>query len=453
METKLKEAKQVNALSVSELTQIIRALIENEPLLQDIWVQGEVSNVSLKGGHLYFTLKDAYCAIQCVFFNFSKEHKFTPEDGLSVLVFGEVGVYERKGQYQLIVRDIVVKGEGILAQRFEELKRRLYQEGLFAEEHKKKIPFLPKVIGVVTSVQAAAWQDVLKVLTRRAPYLRVILFDTQVQGDTAPASIISALKNAERVSELDVILLVRGGGSLEDLWCFNDEKLVRTIYHLRKPVITGIGHEIDFTLVDFVADKRAPTPSAAAEIVAPSISELSDSLHTIARSLIGTVRQRIKEAKLKFTSFGVERLLKDVQELVANYSSELELLGDRMVLNSTSKLESKLKDLTIILSFLRVKRLVFKLKTNALALEDTEGRLISRVIASIKNRWEAIEQIEEKLSLLNPRAVLKRGYALVWDEKMFRIIREPEDVKVGDKLVTELDRGYIDVLAQKTRRK
>ena len=266
------------AVSVSKLTKQIKSVIEGK--FTNLWVSGELSNVvHHRSGHLYFTLKDESAEIRSVMFRgFSQYLPFTPEDGMSVLAFGSLSVYEPRGQYQLVVRQIEAAGIGSLFLALEALKRKLSGEGLFDESLKKPIPPFPKTVGVITSSTGAAVRDILNILERRAPHISVCLRPSLVQGNEAADDLISALKQMENESDAEIIIIGRGGGSLEDLWAFNEEKLARAIWECKIPVISAVGHETDFTISDFVADLRAPTPSAAAELAAVSLMDIVGTL-------------------------------------------------------------------------------------------------------------------------------------------------------------------------------
>jgi exodeoxyribonuclease VII large subunit len=272
------------AYTITELNTLVRVILEGDERMMDVWVEGEVSNLRQAGigGHVYFTLKDSGASLRCVLWRSSAERLgFTPQDGEHVRAHGKIGVYEVKGEYQLYVDKMRPLGLGDLYQRFEQLKAALAAEGVFDAERKRPLPAFPLRIGVVTSPEAAAFQDVLNVLRRRFPIATIILSPTPVQGDLAPPAIVRALARLNDHDAADVILICRGGGSIEDLWAFNDERVARAVAESRLPVISGVGHEIDFTLCDFAADERAPTPSAAAEILTPDLSEISQRLEQV----------------------------------------------------------------------------------------------------------------------------------------------------------------------------
>ena len=278
--------------SVSELTRHVRTLIEGDELLGDLWVQGEVSNLSRPAsGHLYFTLKDSGSALKCVMWRTQVTRQdYLPRDGDAVEVHGALGVYEAGGQYQLYADRIRPLGQGLLFAEFLRLKASLEAEGLFAEERKRPLPEFPRCIGIVTSPSGAAIRDMLNTLRRRYPLARVVLAPTAVQGEEAPEGIANAIRALNRLAHPDVILLARGGGSIEDLWAFNDERVARAIAGSAAPVISGVGHETDFTIADFVADLRAPTPTAAAELATPDRDELKDGLQELSAILLRSVQ-------------------------------------------------------------------------------------------------------------------------------------------------------------------
>ena len=328
------EEEQRGELTVSQLTRYIRGQLEGDPALRGIWVRGEASNVRLAGsGHLYFTLKDDASQLPVAYFSYSKGRKRRkpPADGEALLVHGDVRVYEPRGAYQLVADDLLNVGAGDLAAQFEALKRKLHGEGLFEQERRVALPRIPRRIAVVTSLSTAALQDVLNVLRRRAPYLDAVLIHASVQGDKAPPEIIRALRAADTCPGVEAILLVRGGGSIEDLWCFNDEALARALAEIERPVITGVGHEIDFTIVDFVADQRAPTPSAAAELVAPDAAELHGGVVDAMRALLRETLTRLDGAREALARLFDRRLIRDVAGALQSAGQEVDGLGEALV--------------------------------------------------------------------------------------------------------------------------
>ena len=358
------------ALTVSELTLHIRSVIENDPVMWDISVQGEVSNMSrASSGHWYFTLKDSAAQLKCVMWRSSVERQsYTPQNGDAIVAHGRIGVYEASGVYQLYADSIRPLGIGDLYQQFEQLKARLEAEGLFDPERKRPVPAFPRQIGVVTSPEAAAFQDIQNVLRRRCPLVEIILSPCLVQGSDAPPQIVKAIECLNRYSQVDVILVIRGGGSLEDLWAFNDERVARAIAASRIPVIAGVGHETDFTIADFVADVRAPTPSAAAEMAAPSIEEL---------------RAKLKSADEYLTSLMTDYL----SGLRMNVASVQRTLGHVSPLSQIRNLRQR--------------------------VDDWNARLIHQQRQRIARLRERLEAREAALNAANPQAIMARGYAIV----------------------------------------
>jgi len=388
--------------SVRELTRYIRDLFEVDEILHDIWVRGEVSNLTkARSGHWYFTVKDSDAQLRCVMFRgAARGVRADVQAGAEILVHGRVGLYEARGEYQLYADQIeAVGGLGDLHLRFEALKAKLDAEGLFDPGRKRPIPFFPAQIGVVTSATAAAWHDINNVLKRRFPLAEVVLSPTLVQGAEAPAQITRALQKLNRRADVDVIIVARGGGSLEDLWCFNDEAVARAVAASRIPVISGIGHEIDFTIVDFVADLRAPTPSAAAELATPNRDDLLLDIDRLRRGLT---------------------------------SSMVDLLADN---------ERDLRRLQSALGY------ITPLKTVQLALRRVDDKRVQLARAQrlqLQQMSERLLHTAKALEAANPRNILARGYAMVRDEAG-AVIREAAQVSKNQRLNVQLARDRIGV--------
>ncbi|AAK80041.1 exodeoxyribonuclease VII large subunit [Clostridium acetobutylicum] len=286
----------IKVLSVSELNNYIKRVVDSDYILSNAQVKGEISNFKFhSSGHVYFSLKDEGGKINCIMFRSNAEKlKFIPENGMKVNVKGRVSVYVKDGAYQLYCTEITPEGRGELYEAFEKLKEKLLNEGMFSEEHKRNIPKYPKMIGVITSPTGAAIRDIINVATRRNKSVDMIICPTLVQGVNAPGELIKALDYLNNREDIDTIILARGGGSIEELWAFNDEKLAYAVYNSKKPVVTGVGHETDFTIVDFVSDRRAPTPSAAAEIAVPNINEEMNSFVSLKRALDTSIKTYIQ---------------------------------------------------------------------------------------------------------------------------------------------------------------
>ncbi|MGC9349553.1 MAG: exodeoxyribonuclease VII large subunit [Anaerolineae bacterium] len=389
------------ALTVSEVTSRIRTLIEQEPVFQDLWIEGEVSNFSrASSGHIYFTLKDAGAQIGGVIWRSqARGLTYVPQSGDQVLAHGNIGVYEQGGRYQIYVDQIQPAGRGSLYQEFERLKAQLQAEGLFDEARKRALPPFPSCIGVVTSPTTAALRDVLNVLTRRFPMVRVLLSPTPVQGDAAPPQIVAALARLNAREDVDVILVVRGGGSLEDLWAFNDERVARAVAASRLPVISGVGHETDFTLADFASDRRAPTPSAAAEVATPDVTELSAALWQQQARMARAVSQQMALRQDRLD--GARRAL-------SHLSPVTRVAGARQ----------------------RVDDLTYRLETS------TAHRL--------EMVRERVGALRSRLNALSPDGVLSRGYVVVRDRKTRDVLTSAGQATPGLPLSLQFRDGEID---------
>lgn len=344
-------------LDVADVTAYIKDLLDADPILSDVWIRGEVSNfVRSAAGHIYFTLKSERAQLRCVLFRGNARWlTFQPENGDAILAHGRVSVYEAGGQYQLYVDLIQPEGTGLLHLQFEELRRRLEMEGLFDPSRKRPLPRLPRRIGVVTSPTGAVWHDIQTVLRRRYPLAELVLAPAQVQGEDAPPTIIRALEALQLDGNVDVIIIARGGGSMEDLWCFNDEALARAVFASRIPVISAVGHETDFTISDFVADVRAATPSAAAELVAPSVRELAaevDSLfvraHTAISDTLRWHRSTIEALAARLRHRGPEGMIQRERLRLDSQTALMRQLLERRIATERSQIEAARRQLTLL---------------------------------------------------------------------------------------------------------
>jgi exodeoxyribonuclease VII large subunit len=385
--------------SVSQLTGYLRALIDGDEVLQNVLVQGEISNCKLhSSGHLYFTLKDKASCLRAVMFRSRASGLlFRPDNGMQVIAQGNISVYERDGQYQIYVNSLQPAGLGSLHLAFQQLKQKLEAEGLFAAERKRPLPAFPKTIGIATSPTGAAIRDLYSIIRRRYPKVRVYLVPILVQGKEAPQSIVRALSILGELPEVDVVIVGRGGGSLEELWAFNDERVARAIAACAKPVISAVGHESDFTIADLVADQRAATPSAAAELVVPLLGEVED-------NLVGLWR----------------RLSMALQGLLTSRKQQLQQLSERRVLQSPERLLQPLHQ--------RVDGLATRLQLS-LALR-------------IKSAQAELQAATGKLEALSPLAVLSRGYS-VTRNRQGRVIKAALQLQPGDLIETILAQGQV----------
>jgi len=429
--------------SVSRLNREIRLLIEKG--LGVLWVEGELTNVSLpSSGHWYFSLKDRDSQLRCAMFRLRNSGVgFMPKAGQHVLARGRISVYEPRGEYQLIVEHLEEAGVGALKREFERLKTKLAAEGLFSLERKRSLPRFPRRIGVITSPTGAAIQDVLQILGRRFPPASVLIYPTPVQGDTAIARIVGAIELASARAECDVLILARGGGSLEDLWAFNDEHVARAIYRSSIPIVSGIGHEIDFTIADFVADARAPTPSGAAELVAPdkdawlaTLARTADRLGVCMRRELRAVTSRFEgaEMRLKLAHPGV-RLLQQAQRLD---DLEQRLSGAmRMALHSD---RTRISEMFTRLVHQSPEHLVreHRFRHGALA-----GRLEHALKKCVSRAEHRLDLAVRTLHSVSPLATLGRGFALVKRTSDGSLVTDSNSVEVGDEVEAQLARGRI----------
>ena len=386
--------------TVSELTRYVRQIFETDYRLQDVEVEGEISDFRVPGsGHAYFTLKDAEAQLRCVMWRSDLANQvYLPQHGDKVIARGRMSVYEASGQYQLYCQRIQPAGQGDLHAQFERLKAALQAEGLFDAERKRSLPELPKVIGVATSPSTAALQDVLNVLRRRRPLARVVLAPTLVQGDQAPPQIVAALAALNSQPDIDLILLVRGGGSLEDLWCFNDERVARAVADSRIPLIAGVGHEIDFTLADFAADLRAPTPSAAAELATPiTVDDLAATVDALRRQLGSRLQEAVDSHR---------RRLSDAQVGLRQTSPR------GRIDNLRQRIDSQV------------------------------SRIRQAARASIALKRASLVGVQRALEGVSPARTLARGYAIVQGADG-RVLRNAADSAPGDRLNIRLSRGQL----------
>lgn len=435
-------------LSVGELTRSIRLLLEEG--IGDVWVAGEVSNHRRQAsGHQYFTLKDADAQIACVLFRGAAARSAPARlaDGMQVEVRGSVSVYEARGQYQLIVRSISERGRGHLHEQFEAMKRKLEAEGIFAIERKKPLPPFPRRIALVTSPTGAAIRDMLDVLGRRAPWIEVLVMPVRVQGAGAAAEIAAAIErldswHAKGHLDIDLIIVGRGGGSLEDLWAFNEEAVARAIAACSLPVISAVGHETDFTIADFAADVRAPTPSAAAEIASPSGDDLRHRIAQLQRVLVRNVGARLRIARLELGRVEAAGLQRETLRRLADASLELDDLGERMQM----VVRERLDDIRVLIeracSALRLLRpsAVLQLHRGDLALLGQ--RLRAHTAGQLDARRSQLDSLTSRLRLLGPQSALERGYSLTLDSEG-QLITSALTPAIGSRIRTRFKDGDI----------
>ena len=435
------EAK--NILTPTLLNRAAKQLLEDN--LQRIWVEGEISNLARPAsGHLYFSLKDARAQIRCALFRpRSTRLAFRPEDGDRVLVRGKVSLYEVRGDYQLIAEHMEPAGEGALRREFERLKAKLEAEGLFAAELKQDLPPFPKRIGVITSPSAAAFQDVLKVLGRRWPLAPIRLYPTAVQGEQAAAEIAAALRYALQESVCDVLILTRGGGSLEDLWCFNDEQLAREVAASALPVVAAVGHEIDFTLVDFVADLRAPTPSAAAEQVVPNQLDIRQRLSQLHHQLAGAIDRQQKERVQTLDWLTRHLRAQHPRARLDNVAERLTQLHRRLQRVTDQRLDGANRDLKMAAQRLQHVHPQAHAQELHQQLEQLKQRLHLGVRRQQQGRQQQLNQAKALLRLVSPRDLLARGYSILTRSDNGAIVRSTAQLQPGDEITATVADGQI----------
>ncbi len=436
---------------VRELVATVRAHIERE--YSDAWVEGEISNFRAPdSGHLYFTLKDGNAQIRVVMFRSSARLlRFRPADGLQVVVRGRVTVYEDRGELQISAEYIEPKGAGSLQLAFEQLKAKLEAEGLFAAERKKPIPSLPARIGVVTSPQAAALRDILNILQRRHHSVNVLIFPAQVQGDSASFEVASGVRFFNQQKTVEVIIVARGGGSAEDLAPFNNEGLARTIAASEIPVISAVGHETDFTITDFVADLRAPTPSAAAELVIRSRQEIEEQSAALHERLSRAMRYRLLMGRQALTELAQHGAFARMMEVIRQRQQKVDDLAHRMELAQRSLLERMRRQWETISAAVRHYDLRLVLSGMRKELDSKTTALVAVTRNVLLQHRVRSERLETALQSLSPLAILDRGYALVFDANG-KLLKDPASVNVGDEISARLARGEIRASVTKKER-
>jgi exodeoxyribonuclease VII large subunit len=441
-------AQPAQVLSVTELTRRVKDLLEER--FPSVWVEGEISNLRTpSSGHVYFTLKDAHAQLAIVLFRgVATKVGFKLKDGLQIIAFGDISVYEKSGQYQLVARQLLPKGLGALQLAFEELKQRLAKEGLFDPARKRPIPALPQRIGLVTSPTGAAIRDFLNIIGRRFPNVHIVINPVRVQGEGAAQEIAAAIDefnalDASHALTLDVLVVTRGGGSLEDLWAFNEEIVARALARSRIPTISAVGHEIDFTISDFVADLRAPTPSAAAELVVKAKDELLKQLAQSQSRLQKDLRLRLAEARQRFSDLATSYVFRRPTEIIRQYQQQIDDLGHRL----PQATDVALDDLRARMQTAAEKFRLLSPQTRVLNWRQQLASDQQRFQSACSRIWQGAQnrlaQVGAKLELLSPNATLERGYSItrLADGK---IVKTVTAVKTGNSIRTLVADGEFD---------
>ena len=409
-------------LEISALTKYIKYKFDNDEHLRKVYLKGEISNLKIHStGHLYLSLKDEYSKINAIMFSSSaKKMLFTPKDGMKVLVTGRISVYEATGNYQIYIDEMLEDGIGNLYIAFEQLKEKLKNEGLFDSAHKRKIPRIPSRVGIITAPTGAAIKDILSTIKRRYPLCETILFPSLVQGDNAKDDIVRNIELANNY-ELDVLIVGRGGGSIEDLWPFNEEIVARAIYNSKIPVVSAVGHEIDFTIADYVADLRAPTPTGAAEMVVPNTSDLINYLNQLKIRLNECINKKVKYNELYLDSIKNSFVIKNPLIMYENRKQKLDIMLDKINTIIAKKIDN------------------FKVKMNYIKANYT----LNNPTVLYKDDIHKLNLLVEKLELLNPLAILKRGYTVTYQND--KIIKSIKDIDTKNTLKIKFFDGFIDV--------
>ena len=428
-------------ISVSEINRRAKSILEeNFPF---VWIQGEVSNFfSAASGHWYFSLKDESSEIRCAMFA-NKSHRITfePKDGDHLVLNGTLSIFEGRGQYQIIVEHIELAGEGALLKAFEELKKKLLTEGLFDDSHKKKLPSYPRSIAVVTSPDGAVIQDIINVLSRRSPFFSLTVVPTLVQGEKAAPLICEALNKASNLENIDLIILARGGGSIEDLWAFNNEEVARAIVNCPIPLVSAVGHETDFTISDFVADIRAPTPSIAAEIISQPYSELKETLEGYQSYLLKSVESQFDSQRTRITNL-IKRIRHPGDKL-REIGQKVDYLETALIQEMHQKVSFKKNQLNLTQLSLQQNSPQNKVKEAKVYLQNASKDLLKAFNLKIERKRKLLGELVATIEAVSPLSVLARGYSIISTEPEGKILSSSNQVKIGQTISAVLNKGSI----------
>ena len=428
-------------ISVSEINRRAKSILEeNFPF---VWIQGEVSNFfSAASGHWYFSLKDESSEIRCAMFA-NKSHRITfePKDGDHLVLNGTLSIFEGRGQYQIIVEHIELAGEGALLKAFEELKKKLLTEGLFDDSIKKKLPSYPRSIAVVTSPDGAVIQDIINVLSRRSPFFNLTVVPTLVQGEKAAPLICEALNKASNLENIDLIILARGGGSIEDLWAFNNEEVARAIVNCPIPLVSAIGHETDFTISDFVADIRAPTPSIAAEIISQPYSELKETLEGYQSYLLKSVESQFDSQRTRITNL-IKRIRHPGDKL-REIGQKVDYLETALIQEMHQKVSFKKNQLNLTQLSLQQNSPQNKVKEAKVYLQNASKDLLKAFNLKIERKRKLLGELVATIEAVSPLSVLARGYSIISTEPEGKILSSSNQVKIGQTISAVLNKGSI----------
>ncbi|WP_416149560.1 exodeoxyribonuclease VII large subunit [Salipaludibacillus sp. HK11] len=431
-------------LTVSDLTLQIKQLMDRDPRLQNIWLRAEISNFKRHSrGHMYFTLKDQKSKVQSVMFaGNNRSLKFLPEDGMQVLIRGDISVYEPYGQYQLYVKEMQPDGIGNLYLAFENLKKKLQIAGYFSEERKKPIPSMPKSIAVITSPTGAAVRDIITTINRRYPLAKVTLLPVLVQGPDAPLSIARAIKQANEANRFDVIISGRGGGSLEELWAFNEEIVAEAIYRSDLPLISAVGHETDVTISDFIADLRAPTPTAAAELAVPNIHDLLTAVYERKARLTRATETRLSQEKERLAFLTKSYAFRYPKQLVEQKEQELDRLHEMLIRTSGRILEKKKDQIQSFTQRLHALHPQEKIKQETHRLNQNDQAIKKAISHLLREKHHRLSMQISKLDLLSPLKLMNRGYSLVYNDDN-KLVKNIDQAPVDSMISVQLQNGKL----------
>ncbi len=435
--------------SVYEIAIIAKTVLEET--FPTLWVEGEISNFKHHpSGHLYFSLKDEKAQINVVMFKSKAQRlSFKPENGVKVKIRGHISIYEKSGNFQIYAEEMALSGIGDLLLALEELKKKLQKEGLFDQEYKKELPLFPDSIGVITAKSGAAVRDIVRVIKRRAPMVEIIVRDTLVQGKFASDDIVKAIEEFNEYKKVDLLIVGRGGGSIEDLWAFNEEKVVRAIFNSGLPIISAVGHEIDYTLSDFVADKRAPTPSAAAEIAVPDVEELKDKTQYIYNRLESMIKNKLKHMRKDLDKKLSSKQLNKPQEVLKNHIMQVDFLYDRWKRTGENIIENKktlLSDMSWRMKQHNPAKDISFMKEK---LYNNKRLMYNYINRKLETRKKMLLMTDRNLNNLSPKNILKRGYSIVWDKE--KIVRSVKEMGLHDRFLLELKDGKREIIVTKTK--
>lgn len=437
---------QINIFSVKDITNYIKNLVANDQILSDFWIRGEISNFTHHtSGHMYFTIKDETSKLRAIMFAGNNRFlRFIPKNGMKIIARGYISIYERDGQYQFYAQELQPDGIGQLYLAYEQLKETLEKEGLFDQQHKRNLPSYPNTIGVVTSTTGAAIRDILTTLKRRYPIANILIYPVLVQGESAANSIASGIEQLNNYGDVDLLIVGRGGGSIEELWAFNEEVVARSIFNSRIPIISAVGHETDFTIADFVADVRAATPTAAAEIAVPNINDLKINIAYFEKRLHRQILKQTDYGKYRLTQVMKSVVFKRPKQQLLENVQRVDRLEQRLRFSLVKHKSYHLEQFNAVFQRFLQQNPKQKVEIQKEKLGTLKKQLLRETNAIIQNNSNKLNNKMDKLDALSPLKVMRRGYAIPYDEKEKRLIKSVKDVQLGDILKLRLIDGKLD---------